>query len=163
MRIGELATKAAVNIQTVRFYERTGILKEPPRSRSGYRCYSESDLEALIFIRRSQDLGFPLHEISQLLPLHSSMVHRSTPKQSSPKHSPKDGKPREMQAMASVARSRLEQVDQKLRLLKTMRAQLLTFVAQLEAAGPTRCLAPVTQPSNSRSSFSKKKSATCPA
>src|SRR5271165_5420354 len=47
MTIGELAAKAAVNIQTVRFYERRGILPEPPRSGSGYRCYDKSDLETL--------------------------------------------------------------------------------------------------------------------
>jgi DNA-binding transcriptional MerR regulator len=47
MRIGELAAKAAVSVQTVRFYERKGILEGPPRSNSGYRCYGESDLEIL--------------------------------------------------------------------------------------------------------------------
>ncbi len=132
MRIGELAAKAAVNIQTVRFYERRKILKEPPRSRSGYRCYGESDVENLSFIRRSQELGFTLHEISQLLPLHRSIAKLS---------SPKGGRPREMRAMAEVARSRLAQVEQKLRLLKTMRTQLRAFVTQLEMAVPAKCLA----------------------
>ena len=91
MRIGELAAKAAVNIQTVRFYERKGLLKNPPRSISGYRCYGQADLEALCFIRRSQELGFSLHEISQLLPLHRSIARFPSPK--------KQG-PREMREMA---------------------------------------------------------------
>jgi DNA-binding transcriptional MerR regulator len=143
MRIGEIAAKAAVNIQTVRFYERRGMLEEPPRSGRGYRCYGDSDLEALCFIRRSQELGFTLREISQLLPLHRTVARMS---------SPKGRRPREMQAMAVVARSRLDQVEQKLRLLKTMRTQLLTFITQLEAAGPTKCLAPRIQPANERQS-----------
>ena len=133
MRIGELAAKATVNIQTVRFYERKGILESPLRSRSGYRCYDERDLETLLFIRRSQELGFTLHEISQLLPLHRSVARLSASK---------GQMPREMRAMAAVARRRLEQVEQKLTLLKTMRAQLHTFIAQLEATAPIKCLAP---------------------
>jgi DNA-binding transcriptional MerR regulator len=135
MRIGELAAKAAVNIQTVRFYERRGILQEPPRSGSGYRCYSAHDLDTLCFIRQSQELGFTLQEISQLLPLHRSVAKLSSSNR---------GRPREMKSMAMVARCRLGQVEQKLRLLKTMRAQLRTFIAQLEATGPVKCLAPAT-------------------
>jgi DNA-binding transcriptional MerR regulator len=141
MRIGELAAKAAVNIQTVRFYERKGILKNPPRSISGYRCYGQADLEALCFIRRSQELGFSLHEISQLLPLHRSIARFPSPN--------KQG-PREMREMAVVARQRLEQVDRKLRLLKTIRTQLVAFVTQLETTAPIKCLAPQTQAPNKK-------------
>jgi len=136
MTIGELAAKAAVNIQTVRFYERKGILPEPPRSGSGYRCYDKSDLETLCFIRRSQELGFTLQEISQLLPLHRSVARLPSPESRTQKQ-----RPREMQQMAGVARRRLQQVEQKLRLLKTMRSQLLTFIDQLETA-PLKCFAP---------------------
>jgi DNA-binding transcriptional MerR regulator len=151
MRIGELAAKAAVNIQTVRFYERRGILQEPPRSGSGYRCYGDGDLETLCFVRRSQELGFTLHEISQLLPLHRSIAHLPSPKGPNLAR-----RPREMRAMAALARRRLEQVDEKLRSLKTMRAQLLTFITQLETIAPIRCLAPRTQPAG-------KKRRSCPA
>ena len=137
MRIGELAAKAGVNIQTVRFYERKGILEAPLRSSSGYRCYSESDLETLCFIRRSQDLGFSLREISQLQPLHRSIAKSSSSRRPMP---------REMRAMAALARQRLDQVEQKLALLGTMRSQLLTFITQLETAAPIQCLAPGGQP-----------------
>jgi MerR family mercuric resistance operon transcriptional regulator len=133
MRISELADKAAVNIQTVRFYERRGLLQEPPRSGSGYRCYASRDLETLRFIRRSQELGFTLNEISQLLPLHRSVA--SMP-------SSRNQGARQVQAMAVTARRRLEQVEQKLRMLKTMRAQLTTFITRLETLAPTKCLAP---------------------
>jgi DNA-binding transcriptional MerR regulator len=132
MRIGEFAAKAAVNVQTVRFYERRGILKEPPRSSFGYRCYSNSDLDTLCFVRQSQALGFSLQEITQLLPLHSSVAKLPLSSRKSQK----------MRGMAEIARRRLDQVDQKLRLLKAMRARLEIFVSRLENNAPTKCLAP---------------------
>jgi DNA-binding transcriptional MerR regulator len=82
MTIGELARAAGVNVQTVRYYERRGLLEEPPRRASGYREYPESDLARLGFIRRAQGLGFTLAEIGDLLSLRvdprttSADVHR---------------------------------------------------------------------------------------
>jgi DNA-binding transcriptional MerR regulator len=58
VRIGELATQAQVNIQTLRFYERKALLRAPLRSASGYRSYELSDLEQVRFIRNCQGLGF---------------------------------------------------------------------------------------------------------
>ena len=70
MRIGELAKRAGVNIQTVRYYERRGLLHDPRRRRSaGYREYTDATLERLRFIRRAQELGFTLSEIGELLAL----------------------------------------------------------------------------------------------
>ena len=65
---------AEVNIQTVRSYEREGRLRAPVRTASGYRSYAESDLEQLHFIRLCQGLGFTLHEIQQLIHLHSDLA-----------------------------------------------------------------------------------------
>ena len=67
MRIGELARSAGVNVQTVRYYERRGLLPEPRRRESGYREYTRDDLDRLRFIRRGQELGFTLSEIAELL------------------------------------------------------------------------------------------------
>ena len=67
--IGELARRAGVNIQTVRYYERRGLLDEPDRRESGYRVYDASVLQRLRFIRRAQELGFTLVEIGELLEL----------------------------------------------------------------------------------------------
>ena len=67
--IGELARRAGVNVQTVRYYERRGLLDEPHRGDSGYREYDASVLERLRFIRRAQELGFTLGEIGELLQL----------------------------------------------------------------------------------------------
>ena len=71
MRIGEFARRAGVNVQTVRYYERRGLLPEPDRQASGYREYTEANLERLQFIRRSQELGFTLSEIGDLLALRA--------------------------------------------------------------------------------------------
>jgi MerR family transcriptional regulator, copper efflux regulator len=67
--IGELARRAGVNIQTVRYYERRELLDEPRRRDSGYRMYDTSVLQRLRFIRRAQELGFTLSEIAELLEL----------------------------------------------------------------------------------------------
>lgn len=69
MKIGELARLAGVNVQTVRYYERRGLLEEPARRASGYREYTPATLERLRFIRRAQELGFTLTEIAELLAL----------------------------------------------------------------------------------------------
>lgn len=69
MRIGELAKSAGVPIDTVRYYERHGILPAPRRRPSGYRSYGEEDRARLRFIRRAKSLGFTLGEIRELLAL----------------------------------------------------------------------------------------------
>ena len=67
MKIGELATKAGCDVQTVRFYEREGLLEEPAREASGYRRYEEHHLTRLNFIRHCRSLDIPLPEVRQLL------------------------------------------------------------------------------------------------
>lgn len=67
MRIGELADRAGCDAQTVRFYEREGLLEEPARTASGYRSYDERHLSRLNFIRHCRSLDLPLPEVRQLL------------------------------------------------------------------------------------------------
>ncbi|MEO6172210.1 MAG: MerR family transcriptional regulator [Arenimonas sp.] len=67
MKIGELAKQAGVGIDTVRYYEREGVLPSPQREGSGYRHYNVNDVARLQFIRRAKTLGFSLKEISELL------------------------------------------------------------------------------------------------
>ena len=69
MRIGELAQRAGVNVQTVRYYERRGLLDDPRGRGAGYREYGDATLDRLRFIRRAQELGFTLSEIEELLAL----------------------------------------------------------------------------------------------
>ena len=70
--IGQLAHAAGVHIETVRYYERRGILPEPPRSPAGYRQFAAGDLWRLQFVARAKDLGFTLTEIAGLLEGHDS-------------------------------------------------------------------------------------------
>jgi MerR family copper efflux transcriptional regulator len=67
LSIGQVARRAGVGVETVRFYEREGLLEEPPRRASGYRQYSEEVVKRIGFIKRAQALGFSLKEITELL------------------------------------------------------------------------------------------------
>jgi len=69
LKIGEVAKQAGVGVETVRFYERKGLLHEPQRRASGYRQYDEEAVAVLRFIRRAKELGFTLKEIKTLLNL----------------------------------------------------------------------------------------------
>jgi len=69
MRIGELARQASMTVQAIRFYERHGLIPEPPRSDGGYRLYAPGDLRRLQFIRQAKRLGFSLEEIVRILKL----------------------------------------------------------------------------------------------
>ena len=71
LTIGALSKAAAVNAETIRYYERSGLLPAPVRSASGYRYYGEDDIKRLRFIRRGRELGFSLEEIRSLLELAS--------------------------------------------------------------------------------------------
>ena len=65
--IGKLSSKTGVNVETIRYYEKEGILPPPPRTQSGYRDYSEEHCKRLMFVRRSRELGFSLNEIRTML------------------------------------------------------------------------------------------------
>lgn len=69
LSIGELAKKANINKETLRYYERKGLIPEPPRNDSGHRQYSEIEVKRTEFIKRTQSLGFSLKEIKDLLML----------------------------------------------------------------------------------------------
>lgn len=69
MRIGQVASRVGIGIETIRYYEREGLLALPQRRPSGYRQYDESAIARLLFIRRTKELGFSLDEIKQLLGL----------------------------------------------------------------------------------------------
>lgn len=69
LTIGKVARAVGIGIETVRFYERQGLIEDPPRTASGYRLYPPETIERLLFIRRAKELGFTLQEISGLLDL----------------------------------------------------------------------------------------------
>jgi MerR family mercuric resistance operon transcriptional regulator len=76
MRIGELARSVDVNIETIRYYQRIGLLTLPEKPYGSMRCYGDEDLQRLRFIRRAQQLGFSLEDIRELLELSSSDCER---------------------------------------------------------------------------------------
>lgn len=78
MTIGRLAAAAGVNVETVRFYQRSGLIDEPTRPYSGYRTYGDDDVRRIRFIKRAQLLGFTLDEIANLLKLQGSLTCAST-------------------------------------------------------------------------------------
>jgi len=69
MRIGELARTVDVNVETIRYYQRIGLLELPEKPYGGMRSYNDEDLQRLRFIRRAQQLGFSLEDIRELLEL----------------------------------------------------------------------------------------------
>src|SRR5574342_138792 len=103
LSVGQLAKEAHVNIETVRYYERRGLLPEPKRRESGYREYSPEEVFRIRFIKRAQELGFTLKEISELLGLRvdSKTTCAKVKKQ---------------------ADAKISDIEEKIRLLKKMKA-----------------------------------------
>src|SRR5215469_2928357 len=77
LTIGRLAREVGINLETVRFYERRGLLPKPPRSASGYRLFPAETTRRLRFIRRAQELGFSLGEIRELMSLRIAPTAKS--------------------------------------------------------------------------------------
>jgi Hg(II)-responsive transcriptional regulator len=113
MTIGTLAEKAGVNVPTVRYYERRGIIPEPPRTSSGYRQYEEGVVHRIRFIRRAQNLGFTLEEIEELLALRVE-------------------DPDACDAVERATRARLESVESKIAELERLQAVLTRLVRSCE-------------------------------
>lgn len=120
MRIGELARRAEVAIDTVRYYERQGLLPAPERTQTGYRIYADGDVARLRFIRRSKTLGFTLGEIRELLELTGR-------------------REQDMAGVKSAALHKLTDVDARIGELKRMRTGLERLVASCPGHGPLEC------------------------
>lgn len=105
MRIGQVAAQAAVNVQTVRLYERLGLLKTPARRASGYREYTDDAVISIRFIKQAKGLGFTLNEIKSLLDMRAKGTHT-------------------IDEMRAVAKARLSAIDEKIRQLQSMRAAI---------------------------------------
>ena len=70
-KIGQVAQETGLSIDTIRFYEKQGLLKRSPRTEGGFRLFGASDIETLKFVRKAQELGFSLNEIRELLILRA--------------------------------------------------------------------------------------------
>lgn len=118
MTIGEVAKAAEVGTETLRFYEREGLIVAPPRRHSGYRQYPPDTVRRVRFIRRAKDLGFTLREIRELLDL------RVDPKTTCAE-------------VRAVARAKLVDVDAKLAELQQIRGVLEMLAKRCRGEGPT--------------------------
>jgi DNA-binding transcriptional MerR regulator len=121
MRIGELSAKAGVNVQTIRFYEREKLLRKPVRTESGYRMFEETDLERVRFIKDSQQLGFSLKEIKELLEIHESAKSFAGGRET---------KTKEWEKAFRIARERLELINQKIEFLRVLKKPLAAVLEQ---------------------------------
>lgn len=109
MKIGSVAEAAGVEVSTVRYYERRGLLAEPPRTESGYRQYDASVIDRIRFVRQAQELGFTLEEIEELLDLRVE-------------------DPASCGVVEEATRAKLRSVDAKIRDLRRLRAVLARLV-----------------------------------
>ncbi len=114
---GELAKRCDVNFETVRYYERVGLIPKPSRTSSNYRVYGEETVRRIRFIKRAQDLGFTLNEVKDLLSLRA--------------------RPRAKCAdVLERAEAKIRDIDNKIRTLKAMRRALVRIKSECQGAMP---------------------------
>jgi MerR family transcriptional regulator, mercuric resistance operon regulatory protein len=120
MTIGKLAAAEGVSVETVRFYQRRGLLAKPERRGSGYREYSDADRWRLVFIRRARQFGFTLGEIAELL---------------GPAQAQSTGE------IAAAAQAKLTAIDEQIRELMQQRCRLRQLVRVCEHGDGKECAA----------------------
>ena len=116
LKIGEVSKKSGIGIETLRFYERSGLLGRTVRSESNYRLYDEGVLERLAFIKKAQTLGFSLDEIGRIIADAQSGA------------SPCDD-------VREIVRRRLAELDEKMREMKRYRKELAETLEEWDAVG----------------------------
>ncbi len=117
LTISRLALLGGVNLETIRYYERQGLLPAPPRTAAGYRVFPREATRRLRFIKRAQELGFSLNEIRELLELRI--------------------KPGANRAdMRVCAEAKMAVIEQKIQTLQAMRETLRKITARCDGCGP---------------------------
>jgi MerR family transcriptional regulator, mercuric resistance operon regulatory protein len=119
--IGKLSQRTGVNIETIRYYERIGMIPRPPRSANGRRIYGEVETRTLSFIRRGRELGFSLDEIRALLALSAHQVDEVCAE------------------VRHVAEDHLEDVRSKIADLRAMERVLADAVRRCEEGESAQC------------------------
>ncbi len=114
-RIGELANKAGVNKETIRFYEKKGLLADPDRTDGGYRQYSMKDFERLVFIMNAKELGFSLSEIKELLAMADGDIYKCSD-------------------VRQIAESKLDHISNQMKHLKKLKTTLTRLVTECQRA-----------------------------
>jgi MerR family mercuric resistance operon transcriptional regulator len=119
LTIGRLAKQAGVNLETIRFYERKGLLPKPPRSECGYRLFPVDAAKRLRFIRRAQELGFSLGEIRELLAFRIAPAAKSADVQ-------------------RRAQAKITDIEAKIRSLESMKKTLRELTNACPGCGSAR-------------------------
>jgi len=117
LTIGKVARLTGVGVETVRFYQRKGLVEEPPKKESGYRQYPNDTVARIRFIRRTKELGFSLREIKELLSL------RVNPQMT-------------CEDIQTRAEGKIDEIEEKIRALQKMNEALVKLLATCEGRGP---------------------------
>ncbi|MHA4835707.1 MerR family transcriptional regulator [Sphingopyxis sp. MSC1_008] len=120
MKIGELSRATGTNIETIRYYERIGLLPAPGRTAANYRSYGDAHRSRLSFVRHSRDLGFTIEEIRSLLDLS-------------------DDPTRECDEADRIATRHLEQVEEKIAQLSLLRDELARIIGRCRGGIAADC------------------------
>jgi len=118
--IGDLAKATETKVETIRYYERIGLLPEPGRTSGNYRSYSDEHLGRLSFVRRARDLGFSIEQVRALLGLS-------------------DQRDRSCATVDAIARVHLDEVDRKISDLKKLRRELGALMKQCDHGTIANC------------------------
>jgi len=110
--IGVLAKSANVNIETIRYYQKIGLINEPKKPLSGFRYYPQDAVTRVLFVKKAQEIGFTLKQIQELLSLG-------------------DGHCKDIQVLAN---QKLNEIDSKIKDLRTMRKALSSLVKQCDVS-----------------------------
>jgi MerR family copper efflux transcriptional regulator len=117
LTVGEVAEQARVHIETLRYYERRGLVERPPRSASNYRLYPEDAVRRVRFIERAQELGFSLKDIKELLSLRAA---------------PEAG----CAEVRAHAAAKIKDIDDRIASLTAMKHTLSTLMTECSGGGP---------------------------
>lgn len=120
LQIGELARRTGCNIDTIRYYEKVGIMSPPMRTEAGYRIYGADDVRRLSFIRRARELGFPPDEVRAMLRLSNEQSHPCA-------------------EVTGVVKNHLANVRSKVADLQAMEAALEILVVKCKSGVSTTC------------------------
>lgn len=115
LKVGEVAQRGGVNLQTIRYYEREGLLPAPPRLPSGYRLFPENAVARVRFIKNAQELGFSLREIRELLALPGNAG---------------------AQEVRERSKAKIADIEEKIRNLIAMKEALSSLTERCSGCGP---------------------------
>ena len=114
MTIGQLAKEAGVNVQTVRYYERIGLIDKPATNEAGYRIYTVKAVEVLRFIKHAKEIGFSLKQIAEIFSIDNEKNNTCS-------------------RVKKLAQEKVTEIDKKINSLSIIRKELLDLISQCEA------------------------------